>query len=239
VTSFHDEVGRSSFGVPAGSANDPDTSDRDVLPLILDNLAEGVFTLDSDWRFTSYNKAAEDLTGYTREQAIGRHCFELLKSTRCGDSCPVRLAIKTGQTQRNQLISVRHRRGHRVWLCVSANAMRDEGGSIIGGLQLLRAARCVEDACCDTAAEGKVHDCEHAEQAANIREAARGYSRPSQRAILAAELAPEPPDARLPEAEKLANVLQANGWNRQRTAELLGISRSTLWRRMKEYGLID
>jgi transcriptional regulator of acetoin/glycerol metabolism len=33
-------------------------------------------------------------------------------------------------------------------------------------------------------------------------------------------------------------VLDAHGWNRGATAAALGISRSTLWRRMKEYRLV-
>jgi transcriptional regulator of acetoin/glycerol metabolism len=41
-----------------------------------------------------------------------------------------------------------------------------------------------------------------------------------------------------PEVQRLLDVLDANGWNRGATAGALGISRSTLWRRMKEYGLL-
>jgi transcriptional regulator with PAS, ATPase and Fis domain len=41
-----------------------------------------------------------------------------------------------------------------------------------------------------------------------------------------------------PEAQRLLDALHAHGWNRGATAAALRISRSTLWRRMKEYGLI-
>jgi len=41
-----------------------------------------------------------------------------------------------------------------------------------------------------------------------------------------------------PEVQRLLDVLDATGWNRGATAGALGISRSTLWRRMKEYGLL-
>jgi DNA-binding NtrC family response regulator len=40
-----------------------------------------------------------------------------------------------------------------------------------------------------------------------------------------------------PEVQRLLDVLDAHGWRRDETARALGISRSTLWRRMKEYGL--
>jgi transcriptional regulator of acetoin/glycerol metabolism len=41
-----------------------------------------------------------------------------------------------------------------------------------------------------------------------------------------------------PEVRRLLDVLDTHGWNRRATATALGISRSTLWRRMKEYGLL-
>jgi len=207
---------------------------------ILDNLADGILALDHEWRIVAFNAAAERLTGYTRDQAVGKFCYELLRSTRCGDACPVRLAMQTGEPQRNVLISARHRKGHRCWLCISASPVRDEEGRIIGGLEILREAACIHDSCCETDQEADgAGACEHAERARLIREAEVGYSRPSHRAILSAELRPEDPEGRTAEAEKLMGLLQAHGWNRQRTADALGISRSTLWRRMKEFGLID
>jgi transcriptional regulator of acetoin/glycerol metabolism len=41
-----------------------------------------------------------------------------------------------------------------------------------------------------------------------------------------------------PEVQQFLDTLNAHGWRRGETARALGISRSTLWRRMKEYGLV-
>lgn len=38
-------------------------------------------------------------------------------------------------------------------------------------------------------------------------------------------------------AKRLVEALEAHGWNRTAAAAALGISRTTLWRRMKDYGL--
>lgn len=207
---------------------------------ILDNLADGILAIDLDWRIVAVNAAAERLTGYSRQEAIGKHCYDLLRTTRCGDACPVRLAIQTEAPQRNVLISARHRHGQRCWLCISASPVLDDQGQVIGGLEILREAACIRSACCETEHEVEgAGACEHAERARIIREAEGGHARPSHRAILSAELRPEDPEGRTAEAEKLMGLLQAHGWNRQKTAESLGISRSTLWRRMKEFGLID
>ena len=42
--------------------------------IILDSIADGVFTVDDNWRITSFNRAAEQITGVRREDAIGQRC---------------------------------------------------------------------------------------------------------------------------------------------------------------------
>jgi PAS domain S-box-containing protein len=62
--------------------------------------------------------------------------------------------------------------------------------------------------------------------------------RPTTRLILSTPEPPLDPNRLKPEARKLVSVLNAHNWNRKQTARALGISRNTLWRRMKEYGLL-
>jgi len=40
------------------------------------------------------------------------------------------------------------------------------------------------------------------------------------------------------EAKKIRALLDQLGGNRQKTAQALGLSRTTLWRKMKKYGLL-
>ena len=63
-------------------------------------------------------------------------------------------------------------------------------------------------------------------------------ARLSDRRLTAARpLAPDR-DREPPELRGLLAALDASGWNRSETARALGISRTTLWRRMKEHGLL-
>ncbi len=39
---------------------------------ILESISDGVFTVDMEWRITSFNRAAEEITGVPRAEAIQR-----------------------------------------------------------------------------------------------------------------------------------------------------------------------
>ena len=50
------------------------TSRERAHDVILDSIADGVFTVDRDWNITSFNRAAERITGVPCNEAIGQKC---------------------------------------------------------------------------------------------------------------------------------------------------------------------
>jgi PAS domain S-box-containing protein len=67
------------------------------LGTILESIADGVFTVDSDWRVTSFNRAAEKITGIPRAEAIGRPCCEVFRANICENECALRRTMETGE----------------------------------------------------------------------------------------------------------------------------------------------
>ena len=61
-----DSRGQEASLAPAQSILPPPTA------TILDSIADGVFTVDHDWRVTFFNRAAEDITGIPAAEALGR-----------------------------------------------------------------------------------------------------------------------------------------------------------------------
>lgn len=62
---------------------------------ILESIAEGVFTVDKNFRINFFNKAAEKITGYEREEVLGRFCKHIFRSELCYSDCPIALALKS------------------------------------------------------------------------------------------------------------------------------------------------
>ena len=52
--------------------------EKQRLDATIEQSADGVMIIDGRWRITTFNKAMEQLTGWSREEAIGRPCAEVL-----------------------------------------------------------------------------------------------------------------------------------------------------------------
>lgn len=105
---------------------------------ILDSLADGVFTVDEHMRIISYNRAAEEITGFSREEAIGRPCHEIFRSGICFSACPLREAMESGISVRSREVSIQHKNGMSLPISVSASVLYDGDGNIIGGVETVR-----------------------------------------------------------------------------------------------------
>ena len=103
--------------------------------LILDCIAEGVFTVDLNWHITSFNRAAEQITGISRADALGRPCFEVFRADVCETGCVLRRTILTKVPMTNVPVYVYRADKKRIPISVSTTLLKDEAGNIIGGVE--------------------------------------------------------------------------------------------------------
>ena len=106
--------------------------------IILNSIADGVFTVDLDWRVTFFNQAAEEITGVPAAEALGRPCCEVFRANVCESACVLRHTLQTGQPVVNQAIAILRADGKEIPISVSTALLRDEGGEIIGGVETFR-----------------------------------------------------------------------------------------------------
>jgi PAS domain S-box-containing protein len=105
---------------------------------ILDSISEGVFSVDEHWRITSFNRAAEELLGIRRSEALGRPCREVFQTDLCADACPLRYTRETSLPIRNHPVSFVNAEGRRVPVSISTNLLRDSRGVVIGAVESFR-----------------------------------------------------------------------------------------------------
>ena len=105
---------------------------RDV---ILDSINEGVFTVGPDWRITSFNKAAEKITGVSRGDSIGRYCSEVFHANICESNCALRQTFETGKSNVNVTAYIVNNKGFRIPIRISTAILKNDKGEVIGGVE--------------------------------------------------------------------------------------------------------
>ena len=113
--------------------------------IILDSIADGVFTVDSDRKITSFNRAAEQITGIKKEEALGRHCWEVFRASICEQRCSLLETMQTGRPIVNQSIFIVNSEGERLPASISTAILKDEDGNVIGGVETFRDLSVVEE----------------------------------------------------------------------------------------------
>ncbi len=106
--------------------------------VILESISDGVFTVDMEWRVTSFNRAAEEITGVPREEAIGRRCSDVFRSSMCGPACALQATLKTGKPIIGKSGYIINAEGNRIPVSVSTAVLRDGEGHVIGGAETFR-----------------------------------------------------------------------------------------------------
>ena len=112
---------------------------------ILDSITDGVFTVDAQWCITSFNRAAEQITGVSREQALGRRCCEVFRASICEASCALRHTLETGTPVVSQTVYIVDAGGRRIPISISTAILRNAGGEVIGGVETFRDLSLVEE----------------------------------------------------------------------------------------------
>jgi PAS domain S-box-containing protein len=123
----------------------PHKLDLPQTEVILDSIADGVFTVDQEWRITSFNRAAEEITGVSRELALGQKCFDVFRADICQTRCALRETLETGRQIVNQQINILSGDGSSLPVSISTAALRDGQEHLIGGVETFRDLSEVEE----------------------------------------------------------------------------------------------
>ncbi len=108
---------------------------------VLGSIREGVLTIDSDWRITSFSRRAEALTGIAAADAVGRFCHEVIGSRLCRADCPARHCLETGAAEAVRTTELADPAGGELPVAEIAVPLRDASGQALGSVLLIEDRR--------------------------------------------------------------------------------------------------
>lgn len=118
---------------------------EEVTKVILDCISDGVFTIDYNWEITSFNRAAEEITGINRKDAIGRHCWEVFRSNMCEQDCALKKTMELGKPFISTSAYIINSEQKKIPITASTSLLIDKHGDVIGGVETFRDHSLVEE----------------------------------------------------------------------------------------------
>ena len=116
--------------------------EKDSYERILENLHEGLYLVDRNRVITYWNKAAEQISGFTANEIIGKSCSDNILThvdsdgnNLCTGMCPLATTIADGKPREVE-VYMHHKDGHRIPVSIRVSTLTDSDGNIIGGIEL-------------------------------------------------------------------------------------------------------
>lgn len=112
--------------------------EREKQQAILGSLAEGLYTVDNEWRITSLNRAAERMTGWTESEILGKYCKHVLGSATCAENCPLAETLRLGKPVMDYQTEYIDKDGKQLPVFVNTAVLYNTGGEAVGGVMSFR-----------------------------------------------------------------------------------------------------
>jgi len=101
--------------------------------MLLKTIPNGVFTIDTNNIVTSWNKRAEQITGYTAAEVVGKPC-RLFAFEPCRKICSL-FSDEITKPIIGKIAVIETKQGELRHICKNADLIRDEQGRVIGGIE--------------------------------------------------------------------------------------------------------
>jgi PAS domain S-box-containing protein len=105
---------------------------------IIESIGEGVFTIDLEKRITYFNSAAETITGFQAAEAVGQKCFDIFRADLCEKECPLDKSLLSGKRELRPRVTLISKSGSEVPVSMSTSLLKDQNGTIVGGVRIFR-----------------------------------------------------------------------------------------------------
>jgi PAS domain S-box-containing protein len=106
---------------------------------IVRGISDPFFVVDRDLVVTYMNQACADATGYSIDEVVGKmRCQQVFNADICNTDCAIKKCMATGETLSGARVNITNRSGQQIPIMVSAAAIYDAEGNVLGGYELAR-----------------------------------------------------------------------------------------------------
>ena len=107
---------------------------KNIRDEILDSIGEGLLTVDKNFKINFFNRAAEQITGYNREEVLNQYCKYVFKCELCESKCPIGLILESGNTLYDYRSNIEIKNGNRIPIKLNAAILKNETEEPVGGV---------------------------------------------------------------------------------------------------------
>lgn len=109
-------------------------NNEDIKSNILNSIADGIFTVDKNFRINFFNKSAEKITGFKSQDIIGKFCKNIFQSDLCYGNCPIARALNTNEHIYDLRTKLRTKEGSVKFVKLNASIIKNENDEPNGGI---------------------------------------------------------------------------------------------------------
>jgi len=143
-----DRSGEKTESVRATTDTQIDVSERalarragDLLAAIVDSSDDAIISKTLDGVITSWNKSAERMFGYTREEAVGQHITLIIPEDRRDEEAKIVERLRRGERVDHSRLSACRKDGTLLELSLTISPVKDAEGRVVGASKVARASR--------------------------------------------------------------------------------------------------
>ncbi len=111
---------------------------KEFLEDMLSSIEGGIVTIDKNGRITTFNRSAEEITGFKAEEALDKECSHIIGNDLCEEGCPLKEILETGKTCFKYEINITNKLGNKIPINITTSPLRTRDGEIIGIIENFR-----------------------------------------------------------------------------------------------------
>ena len=105
---------------------------------VFEDFDRGLFIVNQRRTITAFNRTAQEITGFSADEVVGRYCWDVFQGDHCKTGCSLKASLEDGVTHKDQGVRIKNKEGHWLNILISTSPIRNRRRVIVGGVETLQ-----------------------------------------------------------------------------------------------------